>query len=145
MTRQGVTVKDVSAEAFIKEYAAHLKKSGKIELPAWHNVVKTAKFKELAPYDPDWYYTRAASIARKVYLRQNTGVGALRDVYGGPERRGVRPVHHQVSSGGLIRKILQDLEGLGVITKSTKGRKITAEGQRSLDNIASKIVNGGAD
>lgn len=30
-----------------------------IQLPSWVDLVKTAKFKELAPYDPDWYYVRA--------------------------------------------------------------------------------------
>lgn len=30
-----------------------------MELPEWTDIVKTAKFKELAPYDPDWYYIRA--------------------------------------------------------------------------------------
>merc|ERR1712006_65920 len=94
MTRQGVTLKDVSADAFIKAYAAHLKKSGKIDLPPWFNIVKTAHFKELAPYDDDWYYIRTASIARKIYLRQKTGVGALRKHYGGADRRGARPSRH---------------------------------------------------
>lgn len=30
-----------------------------IELPTWTDIVKTGKLKELAPYDPDWYYIRA--------------------------------------------------------------------------------------
>lgn len=30
-----------------------------MELPDWTDIVKTATFKELAPYDPDWYYIRA--------------------------------------------------------------------------------------
>lgn len=30
-----------------------------IQLPGWVDIVKTASFKELAPYDPDWYYIRA--------------------------------------------------------------------------------------
>lgn len=30
-----------------------------MELPEWTDIVKTARFKELAPYDPDWYYVRA--------------------------------------------------------------------------------------
>merc|ERR1712080_611894 len=141
MTRQAVTLKDVSAEAFIAEFSAHLKRSGKIDLPAWHNVVKTGHFKELAPYDEDWYYVRAASFARKVYLRQKTGVGALRKVYGGADRRGTRGAHHTTASGGLIRKILRDLEQMGIVTKDDKGRKITDEGQRSLDSIACKIIN----
>ncbi|XWS69643.1 hypothetical protein CRYUN_Cryun04dG0196600 [Craigia yunnanensis] len=47
----GRTVKDVSPHEFIKAYAAHLKRSGKIELPPWIDIVKTARFKEPAPYD----------------------------------------------------------------------------------------------
>lgn len=75
-------VKDVSPHEFVKAYAAHLKRSGKvsylslflfnfiiiiyhffffeqIELPTWNDIVKTGTLKELAPYDPDWYYIRA--------------------------------------------------------------------------------------
>ena len=33
----------------------------------WVDSVKTATYKELAPYDPDWFYIRAASVARKLY------------------------------------------------------------------------------
>jgi ribosomal protein S19E (S16A) len=33
-----------------------------MELPEWTDIVKTAKFKELAPYDPDWYYIRAGGL-----------------------------------------------------------------------------------
>jgi hypothetical protein len=55
----GVTVKDVPAGEFIVAYAAHLKRTGKIELPKWSDLVKTSKAKELAPYDSDWYYVRA--------------------------------------------------------------------------------------
>lgn len=31
----------------------------KMELPHWVDIVKTGTLKELAPYDPDWYYIRA--------------------------------------------------------------------------------------
>ena len=48
-----------SAEAFITAYASHLKRSGKLEVPTWVDIVKTGAYKELAPYDPDWYYVRA--------------------------------------------------------------------------------------
>ena len=34
-----------------------------MEVPTWVDIVKTASYKELAPYDPDWFYIRAASIA----------------------------------------------------------------------------------
>ena len=30
-----------------------------IQLPSWVDIVKTGAFKELAPYEPDWYYIRA--------------------------------------------------------------------------------------
>lgn len=48
-----------SAEAFISAYSSHLKRSGKLEVPTWVDIVKTGSFKELAPYDADWYYVRA--------------------------------------------------------------------------------------
>jgi len=71
------TVKDLEAAKFIKAFAEHLKRQGKFELPKWNDVVKTGVSKELAPYDPDWLYTRAASIIRKVYIRAGCGVGGF--------------------------------------------------------------------
>ena len=32
-----------------------------IKLPQWVDIVKTGAYKELAPYDPDWYYIRAGA------------------------------------------------------------------------------------
>jgi small subunit ribosomal protein S19e len=62
------TVKDVSSHDFVRAYAAHLKRSGKIEVPAWSDLVKTATFKELAPYDGDWYYIRAGILPQSFRL-----------------------------------------------------------------------------
>ncbi|PRD20552.1 UNVERIFIED_CONTAM: 40S ribosomal protein S19 [Trichonephila clavipes] len=53
-----VTVKDVNQMQFVKALAAHLKKTGKLKVPEWVDVVKTGVYKELAPYDEDWFYTR---------------------------------------------------------------------------------------
>merc|ERR1719453_1149729 len=136
---RGVNVKDVAADAFIVAYAAHLKRIGKIEVHKWADLVKTAKFKELAPYDPDWYYIRAASMARKVYLRQGTGVGAFRKVYGGREHNGTMKCHFGLGSGSVCRHILQQLEKLKIVEKDSRdkgGRRITTQGQRDLDSIA---------
>ena len=58
-------------------------RSGKVKLPAYVDHVKTGPHKELSPYDKDWYYIRAASIARHIYLRKGVGIGALGKVYGG--------------------------------------------------------------
>jgi len=74
----GVTVKDVPAKLFIAAYAEHLKRTNWLELPKWVDYVKTGISKQLAPYDPDWYYIRAASVARKIYLRPGTSVGDLK-------------------------------------------------------------------
>jgi hypothetical protein len=52
-------VPSYSAEDFITAYSAHLKRSGKLEIPTWVDVVKTGPQKELAPYNPDWFYVRA--------------------------------------------------------------------------------------
>uniref|UniRef100_A0A8C0KJL9 Ribosomal protein S19 n=1 Tax=Canis lupus dingo TaxID=286419 RepID=A0A8C0KJL9_CANLU len=57
----GVTVKDVNQE-FIRILAAFLKKSGKLKVPEWVDTVKLVKHKELAPYDENWFYTRAGMI-----------------------------------------------------------------------------------
>nr|XP_043615362.1 40S ribosomal protein S19-3 [Erigeron canadensis] len=135
------TVKDVSPHEFVKAYAAHLKRSGKMELPLWTDIVKTAPFKELAPYDPDWYYIRAASMARKIYLRGGLGVGAFQRIYGGRKRNGSAPPHFSKSSGGIARHILQQLQTMNIVDFDAKGgRKITSNGRRDLDQVAGRVV-----
>ncbi|THG01824.1 hypothetical protein TEA_006170 [Camellia sinensis var. sinensis] len=112
-----------------------------MELPHWTDIVKTAKFKELAPYDPDWYYIRAASMARKIYLRGGLGVGAFQRIYGGSQRNGSRPPHFCKSSGAIARHILQQLQNMNIVDFDSKGgRKITSSGQRDLDQVAGRIV-----
>lgn len=137
------SVRDVPANQFIPAYAAHLKSNDKIQLPSWVDIVKTGPFKELAPYDADWYYIRAASLARKLYMRQNLGVGAFCRQYGGRNNRsGTVPEHFAKASGGLIRHMLKQLENIGLVEKGeTKkgGRRITPQGQRDLDLIAARI------
>ncbi|KAJ2230014.1 Protein component of the small (40S) ribosomal subunit [Coemansia sp. RSA 1722] len=141
----GVTVKDVNAQAFIKAYAAHLKKSGKLEVPAWTEYAKTGSYKELCPQDPDWFYVRAASVARKIYIRGGLGVGALARSQGGAQRRGSRPNHHADASTNVARKVLQGLEKLGLVEKHTEGgRKITSAGQRDLDRISVQVAKASA-
>lgn len=54
-----ITVRDVAAPKFIAAYAEVLKNNDKFVVPKWVDLVKTGVHKELAPYDPDWYYIRA--------------------------------------------------------------------------------------
>ena len=107
---RGITVRDVAPDQFIEAYAAHLKNSDKFELPKWCDVVKTGRAKELAPTDPDWYYVRAASIARKIYLKPGCGIGQLRKMYGKAQRRGAQTNTSTDGAAGVIRHILQQLE-----------------------------------
>jgi len=65
----GTTVKDVNPHVFVKAYAAYLKKTGKLDVPKWVDLVKTATFKELAPYDQDWYYIRAGKCLEKIIFK----------------------------------------------------------------------------
>jgi hypothetical protein len=58
------TLKDVSSHDFVVEYAQHLKKTGKMEVPKWVDLCKTGPFKELAPYDEDFYFIRAGIYRR---------------------------------------------------------------------------------
>ena len=111
-----------------------------MEVPQWVDTVKTATYKELAPYDPDWFYIRAASVARKLYTKGNMGVGALRKSYCGAGNKGVRRHHHQIGSGSVARAVLKQLESIGVVEKDAKGgRRITPSGQRDLDRIAGRV------
>jgi len=142
MSRAGVTVKDVAADEFVQAYATHLKRSGKVEVPKWADIVKTGPHKELAPYNPDWYYIRLASVARKVYLRGGVGVGAFRKIYGGRKRNGTRPAHFTKGSGSIARSALKTLSSLKVVEIDPKGgRRITQTGQRDLDRIAGRIAS----
>merc|ERR1712195_210736 len=124
-----VTVKDVAAPKFIVAFAQHLKRQGRFEIPKWADVVKTAKHKELAPYDADWIYTRSASMVRKIYIRGGSGVGGFRKVYGGQKRRGTQTNVYCLGSGKICRYILQQLEEMGLVeADESGGRKISKEG-----------------
>jgi len=156
-------VRDVDPHVFNKAYAQFLKRSGnhpsspfltsrlnitgKLEVPAWVDIVKTASFKELAPYDPDWFYVRAAAVARHIYLRKSVGVGALRKLHGGRKNRGTRPGRHFEGSGSVERKVLQALEKIGVleVNKKAGGRSITKSGRRDLDRIAAEALHMGQE
>eukprot|EP00624_Nannochloropsis_granulata_P003376 evm.model.NODE_27169_length_92994_cov_27.080458.16 len=143
---RAVTVRDIKPQDFIVAYAAHLKTKDNFEVPKWADIVKTGIGKELAPYDPDWYYTRAAAVLRQIYLKQGIGVGALRRIYGGSKRRGVERSTTVLGAGGCIRHVLIQFEvRVGVVEvwcggKREKGKKrerdIGYEDEAAFDLVA---------
>ncbi|TKR92693.1 hypothetical protein L596_007297 [Steinernema carpocapsae] len=133
-------VKDVDQRAVVKHIAAFLKKSGKVKIPEWADLVKLGVAKELAPMDPDWYFVRTASIARRLYVRSPAGIGAFRKVYGQSINRGTRPSHFKQASGSVIRKALQTLEAIKWVEKHPDGGRILSkQGRKDLDRIASQM------
>ncbi|KAI9750630.1 MAG: Guanine nucleotide-binding protein G(I)/G(S)/G(T) subunit beta-1 [Chaenotheca gracillima] len=134
----GVSVRDVDAQKFIIAYAAFLKRQGKLPIPGWVDTVKTSNSNELPPQSEDWYYIRAASVARHIYMRKTVGVGRLRKLHGSQKNRGSRPSHHVDASGSVDRKVMQSLEKINILEhdEDKGGRRITQSGQRDLDRIA---------
>lgn len=62
VSNRAITVRDVPADQFIAAYAEVLKNNDKFVVPKWADLVKTGPGKELAPYDPDWYFIRAGTM-----------------------------------------------------------------------------------
>jgi len=131
-----VTAREVAADKLIEKLKEELKKIKEISPPDWSKFVKSGVHKERYPEQEDFWYIRAASILRRIYLDGPIGTERLRTYYGGRKRRGHKPAHFRKASGNIIRKILQQLEKAGLVEKTKKGRKITNKGQSLLDRIA---------
>lgn len=135
-----VSVKDVPADIFIERLSMYIKSEVEsVKPPEWSLWVKTGVSRERPPDDPGWWYKRAASILRKLYLRGPLGVDDLRLMYGGRKDRGVRPEHFYKGGGAIIRKIMQQLEEAGLVEKTPKGRVLTSKGRSLLDKLAASI------
>lgn len=131
---------DIPADLFIERLAEHLKKDSKIEPPSWAGFVKTGSHAERVPQNRDWWYVRCASLLRKVYIHGPVGLSDLKSVYGGRKKVGYAPAHHRDAGGAIIRKALQQLESSGYVTKAIgKGRVLTQDGMKKLDNLGKQI------
>ena len=56
------------------------------------------------------YNVSTAAVLRQIYLKQGIGVGALRRIYGGAQRRGVMKKTTVLGAGGCIRHVLIQFE-----------------------------------
>lgn len=108
--------------------------------PPWAPLIKTSVHAQNQPEDPDWWFTRTASILRKTYVKGPIGLQHLRAEYGGRKSFGVRRQHTRKGGGANIRKIFQQLEAAGLVENvKGKGRIITKEGRRLLDHTAAEV------
>jgi small subunit ribosomal protein S19e len=131
------TAYDVPANRLITSVAAELKSKETIKPPEWASIVKTGPHREKGPEDSDWWYTRVAAVLRKVYMCGPIGSSQLAAKFGGSVDRGSKPYHAWTGGRSIIRTSLQQLEESGLVVKDAKkGRKVSPEGQRLLDNAA---------
>ncbi len=137
------TVYDVEADKLIDGTAKTLKEDHGLKTPQWAMYVKTGSSKERKPVDEDWWFIRAASILRRIYMEGPVGVERLRSYYGSRKNRGRKPSKFRRASGKIIRQILKQLDDAGLTQSSKAGRKITQKGQSCLDKISSDITRKG--
>ena len=135
------SVTDVPADKLISTVAGKLREMDKIEPPEWAPYIKTGVHREKSPTDPDWWYTRAASILRKIYLHAPVGVSNMGNLYGGGADRGSKPNAARKGSRSIVRRTFTQLEAGGLVKKTEgKGRELTPQGQKLLDSSAHEIL-----
>ncbi len=133
---------DVPADALIERLARFLKENvGEVSPPSWSRTAKTGAYRERPPSNPDWWYTRCASLLRKLYVHGPVGVARLRVEYGGRKRKGTSIEHTKKSGGSALREPLQQLEKAGFVAKlEKKGRGLSPEGISLLNRMAAEVT-----
>jgi small subunit ribosomal protein S19e len=130
------SVYDVSADKLIKKATEKLKDIPEVKAPDWMEFAKSGAHRERPPEQEDFWYIRCASILRKLYLDSPIGVSRMRREYGGRKHRGVKPERFKKGSGSVAREALQQLEKVGFVGHTKKGRHITGKGKAFLDSAA---------
>ncbi len=135
-----VTVYDVPAEKLILKTAEKLMENDKISPPEWAEYVKTGRHTEKAPIQDNWWFTRSASILRKLYIKGPMGTSRLAAEYGGFSDRGSKPNRAVKGSRNIVRRCMIQLEAAGLLVSvDKKGRTISPAGQSLLDNTAKEV------
>jgi len=133
------SARDVDTRLLLEKTAKELE--GRIKMPEWAVYVKTGVSRERPPEQSNWFFLRAASVLRRIYIEGPVGVSRLRSYYSSRHRRGHKPARSEKAGGKIIRTVLQELEKTNLIEKdeSKKGRRITKEGQSFLDKVAKTV------
>ncbi len=133
-------VHDVPADVLLRKLTDILKNED-IPAPIWTSFVKTGSHADRPPHEKDWWYTRCASILRKIYLHGPIGINDLRKEFGGGKPVGYGAAHHRDAGGAIIRNAIHGLEKLGYVEKvEKKGRVVTKQGMQKLDHLATEIL-----
>src|SRR3989344_7287507 len=112
-----MTIYDLGHRELNNKLAEALKEIPEFKALDWSYFVKSSVARQRPVEDPDFWYKRAASILRQVYIKKAVGVNKLRTRYGGRKNRGVKPARFTKSSGKIIRVILQQAEKAGLVEK----------------------------
>jgi small subunit ribosomal protein S19e len=135
------TVYDVPSKELIDAVAKKLQRDKTINTPEANIFSRTGVDKENPPTDKNWWYTRCASILRKIYINNVIGIEHLKAEYGGKRDRGSKPYKARSSSGTIVRRALQQLETAGYVSKiKGKGRILTPKGRSFLDNTSHEVM-----
>lgn len=131
-------IRSIEPGKYNKSLAAALKKLEEFKKPEWIDFVKSGQHKQRPTSDPDFWYTRGASILRQIAIQGIVGVERLRTRYGGRKDRGMRPPQFRKSGGKIIRTLLQQAELAGLVEKAkgkNAGRQLTQKGKDFLEGI----------
>jgi small subunit ribosomal protein S19e len=134
-----VSAHDVPSGKLIPALAVQVKGLPGMEQPDWSRWVKTGSHAERPPTDSEWWFTRAASLLRKLYLHGPVGLTDLTRAYGGTKALHYYPKHHRDAGGSSIRKILKQLEQAELVAKTPKGRVLTPKGRAMLDKVSRDV------
>ena len=140
-----VNVHDVPSGKLIPALAERVKSLPGLEAPEWARFVKTGSHAERPPQQPDWWFTRAASLLRKLYLHGPVGLGDLERAYGGSKAVAYFPKHHRDAGGSSVRRILKQLEQAELVAKTPKGRVLTPKGTAMLDKVSVELFKTAAE
>ncbi|MHB1868900.1 MAG: 30S ribosomal protein S19e [Nitrososphaerales archaeon] len=135
------TAYEVPQDLLIAKLADHLRRVSQVEQPQWTAYTKTGAHAQRQPNEKDWWYTRCASLLRKIYVHGPIGLSQLESDYGGRKEIGYYVGHHRDAGGSAIRKAVQQLETAGFVAKQGKrGRILTGKGVGLVDKQSTEIL-----
>ena len=131
---------DIPPQIYINKLANYIKDNiDQVTPPPWAPYSKTGTHATKQPHNPNWWYTRTASLLRKIYIHGSIGVEKAKTLYSKRKDCGTRPAHMRKAAGGNIREIFQQLEAAGLVENKGQGRTLSSEGRRLLDTIAKEL------